>query len=104
MTVESTCGEYLALTGDDLGTRTNDDADVRLNIGITGLADACNASIAQSDIGLVDPGDINDQGIGDDRVYSAFSKRTAVPAAMSSLNPRAASRSNDKPGLASAKW
>ena len=37
--VEAAGGEDLAFARDDVGARPNDDVDVRLDVGITGLAD-----------------------------------------------------------------
>ena len=41
---------------------------------------------------------------GDIEINEGRAKRTAVPAATLSRLPRAAARSNSRPGLASAKW
>ena len=42
----------LPSAGDDLGARPDDDVDIRLHVGIAGLADVCDAPVTDSDVGL----------------------------------------------------
>jgi hypothetical protein len=63
-----TGGEDLALAGDDLGPRSDEDVDPRLGIRVAGLADPDDAAVLDPDIGLDDPPMIQNQGIGDDQV------------------------------------
>jgi hypothetical protein len=69
--VEAAGGEDLALAGDGLGARADDDVDTGLRVGIAGLADGGDAAVLQADIGLVDAGVIDDQRVGDDGVDGA---------------------------------
>ena len=57
------------LAGDHLRPRTDDDGDTRLRIRVAGLADAGDAAVAQTDIGLDDAPVVDDQCVGDDGVY-----------------------------------
>src|SRR5205085_9026649 len=52
VTVDAARGDDLALAGDRLGARPDDDVDTRLHIGIAGLADRGDAAVLQADIGL----------------------------------------------------
>ncbi len=83
MRVEPAGGENAALSGDDLGSRSDDDIDARLRIGIARLADGGNEAVAQTDIGLGDPLMIDDQRIGDDGVHGpARTRGLALPHAV----------------------
>jgi hypothetical protein len=56
MAVDSARGDDPVLAGDDLGARTDDDVDSRLDIRVSGLADGMDEPVAQADIGLLDAG------------------------------------------------
>ena len=71
MGIEAAGGDNTALAGDRLGTRADHDVDARLDIGIAGLADRGNATIAQRDIGFVNARIIQNQRIGDHRISGA---------------------------------
>lgn len=75
MAVEAPGGDDLALAGDDLGARADDDrlvggeiAETGLDIGIAGLPDGADAAGPDADIGLHDAPMVEDQRIGDDSV------------------------------------
>ncbi len=68
-------GDDVAFTGDDLGTRTDDDINTGLHIRVSGLADPGNAAIANANIGLDDAGVIQDQRIGDHGIHRTISAR-----------------------------
>ena len=68
-------GEDLALAGDRLGPRADDDVDAGLGVGVAGLADGGDPPVAQADVGLVDAGVVDDQRVGDDRVDRALGAR-----------------------------
>src|SRR5262249_58811666 len=63
--VEAAGGEDLALSRDHLGAGADDDCDVGLNVGITGLADRRDAAAFQADVGFDDPPVVADQRVGD---------------------------------------
>ena len=69
--VEAAGGEDLAFAGDDLGARTDNDVDARLDVGIAGLADLEDAAVLQPDIGFHDPPVIQHHRIGDDGIDRA---------------------------------
>ena len=52
--VDAAGGEDLALAGDDLGARADDDVDAGLDVGIAGLADGGDAAVPEADVGLDD--------------------------------------------------
>src|SRR5215470_8243769 len=68
VTVDAAGGDDLAFGGDHLGARPDDDVDTGLHVRIAGLADAGDAALPKSDIGLHDAPMIDDEGIGDDGV------------------------------------
>src|SRR6185503_8631164 len=49
-----------------------DDGDIRLDVGIAGLADGGDAAFLETDVGLHDAPVIDDQRIGDDGVDRAL--------------------------------
>src|SRR6185437_8615315 len=73
--VDTARGDDLALAGDRLGARADDDGDARLDVGIAGLADADDAAVLQADVGLHDPPMVEDQRVGDHRVDRALRPR-----------------------------
>ena len=73
--IEAAGGQDLALAGDHLGARPDDDVDARLDIGVAGLADPLDAAALQPDVGLHDPPVIEDEGVGDDRIDGAVGVR-----------------------------
>jgi hypothetical protein len=73
--VHAAGGEDLAFAGDNLGRGADDDCDTRLRVGISRLADRLDAPVLETDIGLVDAGDIDDQGVGDHGIDCAFGAR-----------------------------
>ena len=72
MGVEAAGGEDFALARDHLGAGTDDDGDIRLDVGIAGLADGRDAVAFEADIGLHDAPVIEDQRVGDDGVDRAL--------------------------------
>ena len=73
--VDAAGGEDLALAGDRLRSRADDDVDARLDVRVAGLADCRDAPLAQADIGLEDAGVVDDQRIGYDGVDGAVGAR-----------------------------
>ena len=73
--VDAARGEDFPLAGDHLGAGANDDIDVRLDIGIAGLADLRDAAVCYRDIGFDDAPMVDDQRVGDHRVDCAFRLR-----------------------------
>ena len=65
-------GEDLALAGDRLGARPDDDVDAGLDVGVAGLADAGDLAVLDADIGLDDAPVVDDQRVGDDGVDGAL--------------------------------
>ena len=58
----------IALAGDDLGARADDDVHARLHVGVAGLADRRDAAALQPDVGLDDAPVVDDQRVGDHAV------------------------------------
>ena len=75
MRIEAAGGQYLAFARDDLRARPDDDVHMRLDIGIAGLADRADLSIADGDVGLHDAPVIENDGVGDDRVCGPLRAR-----------------------------
>ena len=75
MAVKPAGCEDLPLAGNHLGARSYDNIDIGLRIGISGLADRGNATIAQRDIGFVNARIIQNQRIGDHRISGAGGAR-----------------------------
>ena len=69
--VEAAGGEDLAFARDHFGSRTDDDGDARLDVGIAGFADRRDQPVFQADVSFHDPPMIEDDGVGDDRVDGA---------------------------------
>src|ERR1700731_2929229 len=61
--VDAAGRDDLALAGDDLSARADDDVDTGLDVGVAGLADAADAAIADRDIGFDDAPMIEDYGV-----------------------------------------
>jgi hypothetical protein len=55
MGVEAAGGQDLALAGDGLGPRADDDVDAGLRVGIAGLADGRDAPVLEAHVGLEMP-------------------------------------------------
>src|SRR5262249_31156931 len=68
-------GDDLAFTGDHFGARSDDDVDIRLHIGVAGLADGVDASVPDGDIGFRNSPVIENQRVGDDRIHRALAAR-----------------------------
>ena len=71
MRVDAARGEDVALAGDHLGARPDDDVDAGLDVGVAGLADAGDAAVGQADIGFDDAPMVDHHRIGDDGVDRA---------------------------------
>ena len=67
--VDRAGGHDVPLAGDRLGARAHNDGHAGLGVGVARLADRHDAAIAQADVGLDDPPPVEDQGVGDHRVY-----------------------------------
>ena len=70
--VDTTGGENLALAGDHLRARSDDDRHPRLHIRVARLADGGDAAVFQPDIGLDDAPGVDDQRVGDHGVHRAL--------------------------------
>src|SRR6185295_5564892 len=73
--VDAARGDDLAFARDRLGAGADDDVDFGLDVGVAGLADADDAAVLQTDIGLHDAPVIDDQRIGDHGVDRALRPR-----------------------------
>src|SRR5262249_39660722 len=73
--VDPAGGEDLAFARNRLGTGTDDNIDAWLHVRIAGFADAGDAAIAKSHVGLNDAGVVDDQGVGDNGVDGAVPAR-----------------------------
>ena len=65
--VDSAGGEDQPFAGDGFGRHADDHAriDAFHDVGVAGLADAGDQAVLDADVGLVDAGVIDDQGVGD---------------------------------------
>ncbi len=70
--VEAAGGEDFSFARDHLGAGADDDGDVRLDVGIAGLADGRDAAVLDADVGLDDAPVIEDQRVGDDGIDRAL--------------------------------
>src|SRR5207245_7409308 len=70
--VEPAGSEDLALARNHVGTRTNDDGNAGLDVGIAGLADRSDHAFLDRNVSFHDAPVIDDQRIGDDRVGRAL--------------------------------
>ena len=75
MGVHAARGQDAPLASDCLGGRADDDVDARLGVGIARLADGSNHPIPEADIGLIDAGVVDDEGVGDDGINRTFRAR-----------------------------
>ena len=73
VTVESTGSQDLAFARNRFCSRADDYVHTRLGVGVTGFANLYNAPVLQANIGFVDAGDVNNQCVGDDRIYRSAS-------------------------------
>ena len=69
MAIDTPGGQDLALAGNDLGARPDQDGDPGLHVRVAGLADGGDAPPLDAQVGLDDAPVIQDQGIGDDQVH-----------------------------------
>ena len=70
--VDAAGGQDFALTGNDFGARSDDNIDVRLNVGIAGFTDFMDPPVQQRHIGLDDAPMVDDQRVGDHGVHRAL--------------------------------
>ena len=73
--VEAAGGEDLALAGDHLGARPDDDVDAGLHVRIAGLAELMDAPVLQADIAFHDAPMVEHHRVGDDGVDGAVGVR-----------------------------
>ena len=66
--VDAAGREDLAFAGDRFGAGADDDRDVRLRVGIAGLAYADDAAVLDADVGFDDAPVVEDQRVRDDDV------------------------------------
>src|SRR6516162_1319265 len=76
MRVNATGSNNLTFSGDDLGSRSDNNFDIRLHIGIASFAYGGNATVFDSDIALYYPPVIENKCVGNDRINSAFAAGT----------------------------
>ena len=69
MAVDAAGGQDAALGGDDFCAGADDDGDAGLSVGVARLADGGDAAAFQADVGLVDPGPVEDQRVCDHSVH-----------------------------------
>ncbi len=82
MGVERSRREDLALSGDDLGARADDDLHIRLSVRVAGLADGRDAPGLEAHICLDDAPPVEDQGVGDHGVHHAIVMALTLPHAI----------------------
>src|SRR5262245_48203515 len=76
MCVDATGRDNGTFTSDHLGSWTDNNADVRLDVRIAGFTYGSNTSVFDADIGLQNSRVIKNQRIGDDRINRALTTRT----------------------------
>jgi hypothetical protein len=76
MRVDAAGSDNLAFAGDRLGTRSDDDVDPRLHIGIAGFAYGGDAAVLDADIGFHNSPMIENERVGDDRIDRAVGAGT----------------------------
>ena len=72
MRVDTTRRDDLTFCGNHVGTRTNFNGDVRLNIWITGFTNGGNTPTFNTDVCLINSGVIDDQSIRHDTIHDFF--------------------------------
>ena len=75
MAVKATGGQDVPFTGDDFCSGANDDIDARLRVRIAGLANRANRTVFQSNIGFENARNIDNKGVGNDRINGAVCTR-----------------------------
>ncbi|OIQ67450.1 hypothetical protein GALL_509700 [mine drainage metagenome] len=73
MGIDAAGRQDLALAGNHLGPRPNDDIDTRLHIRVARLTNPRDPAIGDRHVGLHDPPVIDDQRIGNHRIHRALS-------------------------------
>ena len=68
MAVDAARGHDKALAGDDLGARSDIECHAVLDVRVAGAADGGYVAVLDADVGLVDPGIVDNQRVGDDGV------------------------------------
>src|SRR6266852_5568843 len=76
MRVDAAGGDNVTFTGDHLGSRTDNNVDVRLDVRIAGFAYGGNTSFLNADVGLHNSPVIENQGVSDDGINRALAART----------------------------
>ena len=72
MAVKTTSGKNMALGGNRLGSRANNDINAGLGVGITGFANGANLAVFQTDIRFINTRNVDDQSVGDNRINGAI--------------------------------
>ena len=73
--VKASGGEDAPLTGNGLRAGTHDDIHAGLGVGVPRFADAGDAPVLETDIGLEDAGVVHDQRVRDDRIHGPLGPR-----------------------------
>src|SRR5258708_7536890 len=76
MHVDTAGRHNLTFARDHLGSRPDNDVDVRLHVRITGFPDSGNQPVLDADIGLNDPPVIENQRVSDHRIERALAAGT----------------------------
>jgi len=79
MGIDAAGGQDQSLTRDDLGRRADGNADLGLDIGISGLADSPDGSVLQADIGFANAPVVDDEGIGDHGICNGVARTLPLP-------------------------
>src|ERR1700730_9477847 len=69
-------GDDSIFSGDGLGPGPDHDVDPGLDVGVAGLANAADATVADADIGLDDAPMVEDHGVGDDGIDGTLGARS----------------------------
>src|SRR4029077_725679 len=76
MRVDAAGGDNVTFTGDHLGSRSDNDVDVRLHIGIASFACGGTTPVLDADIGLYNSRVIENQRVSDHCINRALAART----------------------------
>jgi hypothetical protein len=74
--------QNLTFPGDNFGAGANDDIDTLLRIGIAGFADACNATVFDTEIRFNNAPVIDDECVGDHQIHRHRGINPALPHAV----------------------
>lgn len=73
MAIDAPSSENMSFTGDRLRAGANNNVDIVLDVRVASFADFVNFAVFDTDIGLDDAPPVDDQRIGNHRIYRPIS-------------------------------